>query len=89
MVLHCKSYLLVPFDVTPYVNDNTPYDDTVEFRLVKLGPSALFSEAKLYTNSNKHLEKVENLPTASLICQLFSSAGTSEILFRFDSSLTN
>ena len=56
--------------------------------MVNLGPVALFSEAKLTTHSGKHLEKVENLHTVSLMHKLLSSChDTNDLLYGFDSSI--
>ena len=56
--------------------------------MVSLGPVALFKEAKLNTNFNKLLEKIEKLQTASLKYKLSSSsAGTSKLLYGFDVGL--
>ena len=60
---------------------NTRYDDN------KLGPVALFNDAKLAPGSNKHPveAKVENIHTISIIQKLSSSsAGTTDLLQSFD-----
>ena len=50
-----------------------------------LGPVALFSEAKLTTNSRKLLEKEDNIHTVSLMNKLLtSSQHTSELMCGFE-----
>ena len=57
--------------------------------LVNVGPIACFSEAKLLTSSNKHLEELENLYIVSLIHKLLSSsANSTDLLYGFGSSIT-
>ena len=81
-----NSYILIDFEVTH--DDDTKYAIGDEISLVNLGPVALFSEAKLTTHSGKHLEKVENLHTVSLMHKLLSSShDTYDIIYGFDSSI--
>ena len=55
--------------------------------LISVGPVALFSGAKLTTSSGKHLEKVDNLYTVSLLNKLLtSSQQTSELMYGFEES---
>ena len=83
------SYILVEFEVTYNVNVNTHYADNTEICLVDSGPFALFSDAPLSTSSKKHLEKVENLHTASLMQKfLSSSANSKDLLYEFYSNIT-
>ena len=80
-----NSYLSVEFEVLK--NDDTRYVNNNEIGLVNLGPVALFSEAKLNTSSGKHLEKVDNLHTISLMWKLLTSTqGTSELMYGFEES---
>ena len=52
--------------------DNTRFDDGDDIKLTNLGPIALFSEASLKTSSGKHLEKIDNLHTVSLMYKLLT-----------------
>ena len=82
------SYLVVEFEVLK--NDNTEYVDNDQIALTNLGQIALFSEAKLTTHSGKHLERIENLHTVSLIYRLLKSCvNESDLLHCFDENLTN
>ena len=58
-----NSYVSVDFEVLK--QDDAKYADGDQINLIDFGPVALFSEAKLTTNSGKHLEKVENLHTVT------------------------
>ena len=71
--------------VTRNVAANPQIAITKGSSVVLLGPIVLFSETKLTTTSNKHLEKVENLHVASLKDKLLSSsAGTTDLLYGFE-----
>ena len=57
--------------------------------MVNFGPVALFSEVKLTTSSDKHLEKVDNLHPISLMIKLLTSTyPTSQLLYGFEESTT-
>ena len=82
-----KSYISLEIEVLK--NNNTRYANNDEISLVNFGPVVLFSEAKLTTNSGKHLEKVDNLHPISLMYKLLTSGGqTSQLLYGFDESTT-
>ena len=50
-----------------------------------MGPIALFSEASLKTSSGKHLEKIDNLHTISLMYKLLcTQIGVSELMYGFE-----
>ena len=70
-------------------NDDTRYAVGDQISLVKFGPVALFSEAKLTTSSGKHLEKVDNLHPICLMYKLLtSSQQTSQLMYGFEESTT-
>ena len=81
------SFINVEFQVLE--NDDTRFNDGDEISLVKFGPIALFSEAKLTTSGGKHLEKVDNLhPICLLYKHLTSSQQTSQLMYGFEESTT-
>ena len=81
-----NSYISLEFEVLK--NDNTRYVDNDQISLVNFGPVALFSEAKLTTSSGKHLEKVDNLHTVSLMHKLLTSQQqTSQLMYGFEESV--
>ena len=68
-------------------NNDTRYADGDKINMVNFGPVALFSEAELTTSSGKHLEKVDNLHTVSLLNKLLTSQQqTSELMYGFEES---
>ena len=80
-----NSYISIEFEVLK--NDDTRYADGDRISLVNFGPVALFSEAKLTTNSGKHLEKVDNLHPISLMYKLLTSTQqTSQLMYGFEES---
>ena len=82
-----NSFISLEFEVPQ--NNNTRYADGDEISLVNFGPVALFSEAKLTTSSEKHLEKVDNLHPISLMYKcLTSGSQTSQLLYGFEESTT-
>ena len=68
-----NSYLELNFDVLHAANNNR-YADANDIRLVNLGPIALFSNYKLTTSSNKHLEKISHAHIVSLMYKLLTSS---------------
>ena len=77
-------------EVPHYDDDNTLYTGADESRSVNFGPVALFKEAKLTTNSNKHLDKVEKFHTNSILYKLLStSARTKDLFHGFEIGLKN
>ena len=81
------SFINVEFKVLE--NDDTRFNDGDEISLVKFGPIALFSEAKLTTSSGKHLEKVDNLhPICLMYKHLTSSQQISQLMYGFEESTT-
>ena len=81
-----NSYISLEFEVLK--NDDTRYADNDQISLVNFGPVALFSEAKLTTSSGKHLEKVDNLHTVSLMHKLLTSQQqTSQLMYGFEESV--
>ena len=80
-----NSYISLEFEVLK--NDDTRYADGDQISLVNFGPVALFSEAKLTTSSGKHLEKVDNLHSISLMYKLLTSnQQTSQLMYGFEES---
>ena len=67
-----NSYLELNFDVLHAANNNR-YADANDIRLVNLGPIALFSNYKLTTSSNNHLEKISHAHIVSLMYKLLTS----------------
>ena len=81
------SYISLEFEVLK--NNNTRYADCDQTSLANFGPIALFSEAKLVTSSRKHLEKVDNLHTISLMYKLLTrTQQTSQLMYGFEKSST-
>ena len=79
------TYISVDFEVLK--QDDTRYADGDQISLINFGPVTLFSEAKLTTSSGKHLEKVDNLHTVSLMNKLLTSGQqTSELMYGFEES---
>ena len=66
------SYLELNFDVLQAASNNR-YVDTSDFRLVVLGPIALFSNYNLTTPSGKHLEEISHAHIVSLMYKLLTS----------------
>ena len=63
---------------------NTQNAKTNDISSTDLGPIALFSEAKLITTSNEHLEKPNHLHLATLVHKILSfSAGTGDFICGF------
>ena len=84
-----NSYLEVNFDVLQAATNNR-YVDANNIRLVNLGPIALFSNYKLTTSSNKHLEEVSHAHIVSLMYKLLTSSKDSDDLsISFDRSRNN
>ena len=79
-----NSCISLDFEVVK--NDDIIYVDTDRIALVNFGPVALFSEAKLTTSSEKHLEKVGNLHIISIMHT--SQQQTSELMYEFEESVT-
>ena len=81
-----KSYIEVNFDVLKAATSNR-YADTVDIRLINLGPIALFINYKLTTSSGKHLENTDHAHIVSLMYELLSSSRDSDdLLIGFDRS---
>ena len=81
------SFISVEFGVLK--NDDTRFADGDQISLVNIAPIALFSEAKLTTTSEKHLEKVDNLHPICLMYKLLtSSQQTSQLMYGFEESTT-
>ena len=68
-----NSYLELNFDVLHAANNNR-YADANDIRLVNLRPIALFSNYKLTTSSNKHLEEISHAHIVSLMYKLLTSS---------------
>ena len=82
-----NSFISLEFEVLK--NNNTRYADGDEIGLVNFGPISLFSEAKLTTSSGKHLEKVDNLHSISLMYKLLTSTkSTSQLMYGFEENLS-
>ena len=80
-----NSYISVDFEVLK--QDDTRYAKGDQISLFNFRPVALFCEAKLTTSSGKHLEKVDNLHTVSLLNKLLTSGQqTSELMYGFEES---
>ena len=80
-----NSYTSLDFEVLK--QDDTRYADGDQISFVNFGPVALFSEAKLTTSSGKHLAKVDNLHTVSIMNELLTSGQqTSELMYGFEDS---
>ena len=81
-----NSYLDLSFEVIKK-NDNSRYADGNDIRLVNLGPIALFSNFKLTTSSNKHLEDISHAHLVSLMYKLItSSKDSNDLSIGFDYS---
>ena len=79
-----NSYLKLNFDVL-HAATNNRYVDGNDIRLVNLGPIALFSNYKLTTHSEKHLENISHAHTVSLMYKLItSSRGSDDLSIGFD-----
>ena len=79
-----NSYLKLNCDVL-HAATNNRYVDGDDIRLVNLGPIALFSNYKLTSHSEKHLENISHAHTASLIYKLItSSRGSDDLSIGFD-----
>ena len=74
-----NSYLELNLDVLQAATNNR-YVDANDFRLVNLGPIALFSNYKLTTSSGKHLEEISHAHIVSLMYKLLSSSKVSDDL---------
>ena len=80
-----NSFISLEYEVLK--NDDTRYADGDQMNLNYFGPVALFSEAKLVTSSDKHLEKVDNLHPTSLMCNLLTSTQQkSQLMYGFEES---
>ena len=64
-----NSYLELNFNVL-HATTNNRYVDGNNIRLVNLGPIGLFSNYKLTTSSEKHLEKIDHAHIVSLLYKL-------------------
>ena len=81
-----NSYLDLSFEVIKRI-DNSRYADGNDIRLVNLGPIALFSNFKLTTSSNKHLEDISHAHLVSLMYKLItSSKDSNDLSIGFDYS---
>ena len=74
-----NSYLELNFDVLQTATNNR-YVDANDIRLVNPGPIALFSNYKLSSSSNKHLEEVSHAHIVSLMYKLLTSSKDSDDL---------
>ena len=84
-----NSYVELNFDVL-HAADNNRYVDANDIRLVNLGPIALFSNYKLTTSSNKHLEEISHAHIVSLMYKLLTSSKDSDDLsIGFDRNRNN
>ena len=83
----CLQNSCTSVDFEVLMQDDTRYADNDQIGLINFGPVALFSETNLTTSSGKHLEKVDNLHTVSLMNKLLTSnQQTSELLYGFEES---
>ena len=81
-LLNC--YVGLNFDVLQAAA-NKKHADNNDRRLVNLGPIALFSNHKLITSSNKHLEDIGYTHIASLMNKLLPNArDTDDLSIGFD-----
>ena len=79
-----NSYLELNFDVL-HAATNNRYVGGNDIRLVNLGPIALFSNYKLTTSSEKHLENIDHAHVVSLMYKLLtSSRGSDDLSIGFD-----
>ena len=74
-----NSHLDLNFEIVKRV-DNSSYGNGYDIRLVNLGPVALFSNLKLTTSSEKHLEDISHAHLISLMCKLITSSKDSDDL---------
>ena len=74
-----NSHLELNFDIL-HAADNNRYVDANDIRLVNLGPIAFFSNYKLTTSSNKHLEEISHAHIVSLMYKLLTSSKDSDDL---------
>ena len=74
-----NSYIELNFDVL-HAATISRYVDANDIRLVNLGPIALFSNYKLTTSSNKHLEEISHAHIVSLMYKLLTSCKDSDDL---------
>ena len=74
-----KSFRNLHFDVLRNDNNNG-YIERAKQKLVILVSIALFSNFKLTTSSDKHLEEISHAHTVSLISKLKTSTGSSDDL---------
>ena len=74
-----KRYLDLNFGVIKKT-DNSRYANGKGIRLVKLGPTALFSNFKLTTSSSKHLEDISHAHIVSPMYKLLTSKRDSDVL---------
>ena len=72
-----NSYIELNFDVLRADNSNR-YVDANDIRLVNSGPIALFSNYKLTSSSNKHLEEISHAHIVSLMYKLLTSSKDSD-----------
>ena len=72
-----NSYIEINFDVLKAASSNR-YADADDIRLINLGPIALFSNYKLTTSSDKHLENIDHAHIVSLMYKLLSSSRDSD-----------
>ena len=78
----------ISLEIEVLKNDDTRYAAGDQISLVNFGPVALFSETMLTTSSGKHLEKVDNLHTVSLMKKLLTSnQQTSQLMYGFEESI--
>ena len=81
-----NSYLELNFDVLQAASNNR-YVNENDFRLVNLGPLALFSNYKLTTLSGKHLEEISHAHIVSLMYKLLTlSKDSVDLSIGFDRS---
>ena len=82
--------IFIDFEVTYNVIANTQHAIGDEVCFEKLKPIALFSDAKLATSSNKHLEKLQSLYALNLLHMFLPpSASTAELFFDLDNIITH
>ena len=74
-----NSYIELNFDVLKATTNNR-YADTDDIRLINLGPIALFSNYKLTTSSEIHLENIDHAHIVSLMYKVLSSSRDSDDL---------
>ena len=74
-----NSYIEINYDVLKAATSNR-YADADDIRLINLGPIALFSNYKLTTSSDKHLENIDHAHIVSLMYKLLSLSRNSDDL---------